>query len=412
MRDRLLKQSTLTDTVVSDIMLALKKLRTTLRARSEYFDYRTRTLVLSFFGFGNTLHRNNMMWAFRHALKPTMLYCSQTALNQWEGIMVLHLREGTLLNAFSNISHQHTMANGTMSSPRILEPVDAFIQNLSTTFDLFNLSVQFLDLDTWTSKPTVTCITRIEGGTHKFGNLHHPKNLSYLHAYLIQKREIEDFIQNNQVRAVTGRDFTVGNMLEAFHDARNAEMELARMRNNNTQILQHIALIESVVRNQRNLIVDLNNIPTDRHSTRITAPLSNPPPSQRYQAQLQQHHTAIHRVNSDIHHEITTLRNFVIRSAENMPFTEWPIQNQINLVTPTPSPPPPLVLMELTHMQPPATMPPPSMPPPPTPPPTIPQIAGMVTPPPQFPENRPTLRPRNTVRVRAIMRRVAPLEVD
>ena len=33
-------------------MLALKKLRTTLRARSEYFDYRTRTLVLSFFGFG------------------------------------------------------------------------------------------------------------------------------------------------------------------------------------------------------------------------------------------------------------------------------------------------------------------------------------------------------------------------
>ena len=109
---------------------------------------------------------------------------------------------------------------------------------------------------------------------------------------------------------------------------------------------------------------------------------------------------------------ITTLRNFVIRSAENMPFTEWPMQNQINLVTPTPSPPPPLVLMELTRMQPPASMPPPSMPPPPTPPPTIPQIAGMVTPPPQLPENRPTTRSRNTVRVRAIMRRVAPLEVD
>ena len=148
---RLLKQNTHSPQELHTLMNELQTLRSELRARPKPFQYHAKTVVLSFYGFSNIQHRNNLLWALRFALNPTMLYSSEVRKNQWEGIMVLSLRHGTLLHYFPERTETYKCIENRKEVIKTyhVSNVDNFVHRLSFLMDKFKLSIDVNDLETW-----------------------------------------------------------------------------------------------------------------------------------------------------------------------------------------------------------------------------------------------------------------------
>ena len=225
--ERIQKQTTHSNKELEELMQSLRDMRATLNARPKPFVYQAQTVVLSLHGFSNSQHRNNLVWALRYALKPTMLFCSQVRPNQWEGIMVLSIRLGTLYRFFPPTSETYTVQEKDATTQRMksiqkhhfISSIDSFVSTLETLLDKFKLSTGVNDLVSWLDVSTVSCIERIERGSHKFGDFYHIKNQPLVFAYENRRREMRDDMDNQRVRDVTGVDFTVGNMLQVVSPA-------------------------------------------------------------------------------------------------------------------------------------------------------------------------------------------------
>ncbi len=297
-RCKLHKQTTHSAEEIEHIMRELTSIRSKLRTRTPRFNYQIQLMVFSFYGFGNVLMRNNLMWCLRYAINPKLLYCSQTKRNFWEAVIVFPVRVGTLQNFFSSECKSSFRADGTLGSPVLLSPVDAVAQTFSSLIDLFRLSADVIDLNSWADPATTSCVQRIESGNYHFGDLWHDRNRWLTVTYQQNLRRHEDAERNRTVRQITGNDFTVGNMLATYHELRNLEIDVNRERAMVAQALQILPFVTTNLARQAalmHLIISASQqtlnpnatqtSSTNSHNTQarrvsINAPLREPPPSQ------------------------------------------------------------------------------------------------------------------------------------
>ena len=211
LRLQLRKQKTHSAEQIETIASNLKMLKTRLHHYGHLFKHYTTPILLSFFGFGNVQYRNTFLRAMRNTLSPVLIHCTQTNGEQWEAVMLLHVRKGCVHAFYNNCNEQ-------------------FISQLDQIMDLFKLSINVLQLESWKDPATIACVDRIQKGKFVYGNWKANRNATLRTEYETERRLIEERRRSVQVRDVTGREFTTGNMLELYHDWRNAQLEMQRLR--------------------------------------------------------------------------------------------------------------------------------------------------------------------------------------
>ena len=296
LRDRLARINLYSAPELDAILQHSQTLRAKLKERPLPFSYTPHTVVLSLYGFCPIVQRNGLLWTLKSTLSPKLLYASNTKPSQWEAILVMTVRESTFQNHYHDVTETPLLANGKPGSPQPVARVDAFISELQTLADLFHASATFLDLDNFQNPSTITCLHRIEQGTFVFGNLWVASNRWLLCSYQANLRRMQEAALNQNVRAVTGMDFTSGNFLSTYHNYMNAQLELTQLRTAHVAIMNHLHQFEGMVRTQAEIwsevvpnmdirlarasqeqhTVNPDNLPTANPENRPTQPENRP----------------------------------------------------------------------------------------------------------------------------------------
>lgn len=222
---QLRNQNTHTDDAIMNLLNDLRTLKSRLnfvgmRGKTQY-----RPVVVAMFGFGNVQHRNNCLRAIRYTMNPRLIHCSQTGQMQWECIMVLSVRESCLSTFYDNAT-------------------DQFIVDLDIIMDQFKLSINVLELVSWKDPSTVACVERIQNGLLNFGNWSTERNTVLRMEYELEKTALADAKRTQFMQEQTGRQFTIGNMLELYYERRNAELETNRFRDTFQTAMRNIAMLQ------------------------------------------------------------------------------------------------------------------------------------------------------------------------
>ena len=173
------------------IGVELKKMRLERRNKTN-----SRFFALS--GFGCLVERRSVLKVLSKCLKPQLLHCAQVSNNTSTFEMVVGLN---------------------------MEMDDVVVNMLEEGFDMFNMSLYMTTFDRYMEPAMVTGMQRIMNGIMQLGNLFCKKNqvvVRDLEAVLAQRQREEDM---QQVRSVTGLNFTPGNMLALHHELVNLQIE-------------------------------------------------------------------------------------------------------------------------------------------------------------------------------------------
>ena len=218
-------QNTHTDDEIMNLLNDLRTIKSRLNFAGVHAKHRFRQVVVAMFGFGNVQHRNNCLRAIRYTMNPRMIHCSQTGQMQWECILVLSVRESCLSTFYDNAT-------------------DQFIVDLDIIMDQFKLSINVLELVSWKDPSTVACVERIQNGLLKFGNWSTERNTVLRMEYELEKTVLSDAKRSQFMQEQTGRQFTIGNMLELYYERRNAELETNRFRDTFQTAMRNIAMLQ------------------------------------------------------------------------------------------------------------------------------------------------------------------------
>ena len=170
------------------------------------------SMNLSFYGFGNEFERNIMLRCLKIATCPRVVHSTFMPTSpgvNFEGFILVHPNSAV-----------------------------AAIEDLESFLDLFKMSVGVTDLGSYMQAPMLTCIERVESGVRPYGNWKAMRSSSVRNCFTALKRERDLRIAKENVRRLTGLEFTTTNMTALHHARRNAEIDESQR----LHMLRHLAV--------------------------------------------------------------------------------------------------------------------------------------------------------------------------
>jgi|DEB0MinimDraft_4_1074332.scaffolds.fasta_scaffold01019_3 hypothetical protein len=187
--------------IISDMYKLRKTIETANPKTERYF---------SMCAFTKQPIRNVFLRSLRYALKSRVLHASYTNQSCFE-VFVL------------------------VDAPEYLcsDTLEEFLQS-------WNISCSCLQFDSFMEDGMITAIKRICAGKQKYGNWDCAKNQRIRQSYFIRHNMREQRYAQENVRVVTGLEYTTSNMLRVFFDLQNSESENTRMRARHEAVRRHL----------------------------------------------------------------------------------------------------------------------------------------------------------------------------
>lgn len=143
---------------------------------------------IAFAGFGHKLLRDAFCLTVRHFMKPKLIHSAMTDTFRWEGLMCVRVRGE---NEFGSICED------------------------------FAASISLIEIESFMDAPMQACLARLEQGSNYMGNYFTKKCAFFRSQYAAvkeQQREQRKREEEQQVRVLTGIEFTPRNMISLYEE--------------------------------------------------------------------------------------------------------------------------------------------------------------------------------------------------